>query len=55
MVIELILSVMSKVYCDKDIIFIFEVSEKDYFLGDKIDLMELFGNLIDNVCKVCCL
>jgi signal transduction histidine kinase len=29
------------------------VNDKDYFLGDKTDLMELLGNLIDNACKAC--
>jgi len=52
-VIDSIISAMSKVYRDKDIIFTSEVSEKDYFLGDKTDLMELLGNLIDNACKAC--
>ena len=44
---------MGKVYRDKDIIFDCKVGKKDYFLGDKTDLMELIGNLIDNACKAC--
>ncbi|ATG57983.1 MULTISPECIES: ATP-binding protein [Pseudoalteromonas] len=52
-VIDSILSAMAKVYRDKDIIFDCIVSDKDYFLGDQTDLMELLGNLIDNACKAC--
>ena len=52
-VLDSILSAMAKVYRDKDIIFTCTVTEKDYFLGDQTDLMELLGNLIDNACKAC--
>ncbi|WP_404340378.1 ATP-binding protein [Pseudoalteromonas mariniglutinosa] len=52
-VLNSILSAMNKVYRDKDIIFSCKVHEKSYFLGDKTDLMELLGNLIDNACKAC--
>ena len=52
-VIDSIISAMGKVYRDKGIIFTSEVSEKDYFLGDKTDLMEQLCNLIDNACKAC--
>lgn len=52
-VLDSILSAMSKVYRDKDIIFDCQVHEKAHFLGDKTDLMELLGNLIDNACKAC--
>ena len=52
-VLDSILSAMSKVYREKDIIFNSAVSDKDYFLGDKTDLLELLGNLIDNACKAC--
>ncbi|WP_338411618.1 ATP-binding protein, partial [Pseudoalteromonas nigrifaciens] len=52
-VLDSILSAMGKVYRDKDIIFDCKVGKKDYFLGDKTDLMELLGNLIDNACKAC--
>ncbi|MEM5551491.1 ATP-binding protein [Pseudoalteromonas neustonica] len=52
-VIDSILSAMSKVYRDKDIIFTCDVTDKQYFLGDKTDLLELLGNLIDNACKAC--
>jgi len=52
-VVDSILSAMAKVYRDKDIIFNCTVTDKDYFLGDQTDLMELLGNLIDNACKAC--
>ncbi|MCQ8877011.1 ATP-binding protein [Pseudoalteromonas shioyasakiensis] len=52
-VLDSILNAMGKVYRDKDIIFHCAVSDKDYFLGDKTDLLELLGNLIDNACKAC--
>lgn len=52
-VIDAILNAMSKVYREKDVIFDCQVKERDYFLGDKTDLMELLGNLIDNACKAC--
>ncbi|BDF94501.1 MULTISPECIES: ATP-binding protein [Pseudoalteromonas] len=52
-VLDSILNAMGKVYRDKDIIFSCNVKEKNYFLGDKTDLLELLGNLIDNACKAC--
>jgi len=52
-VLDSILNAMGKVYRDKDIIFTCDVTDKNYFLGDKTDLLELLGNLIDNACKAC--
>ena len=52
-VLDSIINAMGKVYRDKDIIFTCAVTEKNYFLGDKTDLLELLGNLIDNACKAC--
>lgn len=52
-VLDSILNAMGKVYRDKDIIFTCDVTDKHYFLGDKTDLLELLGNLIDNACKAC--
>ncbi|KJY99653.1 GHKL domain-containing protein [Pseudoalteromonas ruthenica] len=52
-VADSIFNAMSKVYRDKDIEFSVDVSDKHFFLGDKTDLMELLGNLIDNACKAC--
>ncbi|SFD26090.1 ATP-binding protein [Pseudoalteromonas denitrificans] len=48
-----IVNAMKKVYQDKNIQFISNIPSKSYFLGDKTDLMELMGNLIDNACKAC--
>lgn len=44
---------MGKVYRDKGIQFIQAIDEKSTFLGDKTDLMELLGNILDNACKAC--
>jgi len=52
-VLNSILNAMAKVYRDKDIIFNCTVTDKNYFLGDQTDLMEILGNLIDNACKAC--
>ncbi|MFY8273308.1 ATP-binding protein [Pseudoalteromonas sp. SSDWG2] len=52
-VAESIFNAMSKVYRDKNIEFSIDVNDKHFFLGDKTDLMELLGNLIDNACKAC--
>ncbi|PAJ73914.1 histidine kinase [Pseudoalteromonas sp. NBT06-2] len=52
-VVDSIVNAMKKVYRDKGIHFIANISNKSYFLGDKTDLMELIGNLIDNACKAC--
>ena len=48
-----ILNAMGKVYHDKHIQFSSDCSEKVAFLGDKTDLMEILGNIIDNACKAC--
>ncbi|WP_105255461.1 ATP-binding protein [Pseudoalteromonas sp. T1lg75] len=52
-VADSIFNAMSKVYRDKNIQFNVEVNDKHFFLGDKTDLMELLGNLVDNACKAC--
>ncbi|MFC0116736.1 ATP-binding protein [Pseudoalteromonas xiamenensis] len=52
-IVQSILNAMRKVYHQKDIEFTFSCEEKAAFLGDKTDLMEIFGNLIDNACKAC--
>ncbi|MFC3034640.1 ATP-binding protein [Pseudoalteromonas fenneropenaei] len=52
-VIESILNAMRKVYHDKQIEFNVDCHERLAFLGDKTDLMEILGNLIDNACKAC--
>ena len=52
-VLNSILNAMGKVYHDKHIQFSSDCSEKVAFLGDKTDLMEILGNIIDNACKAC--
>jgi two-component system sensor histidine kinase PhoQ len=52
-VVNSILNAMTKVYHDKHINFSSECPPEAAFLGDKTDLMEILGNLIDNACKAC--
>ena len=52
-VIDSIINAMSKVYRDKNIQFIQSIDENSVFLGDKTDLLELVGNILDNACKAC--
>lgn len=52
-VLESILNAMKKVYHQKSIEFESDCDESLNFLGDKTDLMEILGNLIDNACKAC--
>jgi two-component system sensor histidine kinase PhoQ len=52
-VLESILNAMKKVYQYKAIDFQSDCSPDINFLGDKTDLMEILGNLIDNACKAC--
>ena len=42
---------MQKVYRDKSLHIDLEVDTECRFTGDKTDLMELLGNIIDNACK----
>ncbi|CAH9057489.1 Adaptive-response sensory-kinase SasA [Pseudoalteromonas holothuriae] len=52
-ILNSILNAMKKVYHGKEIIFNSQCDDKLAFLGDKTDLMEILGNLIDNACKAC--
>ncbi|QTL34511.1 ATP-binding protein [Pseudoalteromonas viridis] len=52
-VVNSILNAMTKVYHDKQISFSTKCPQEAAFLGDKTDLMEILGNLIDNACKAC--
>ncbi|MBQ4847914.1 GHKL domain-containing protein [Pseudoalteromonas sp. MMG013] len=52
-VLKSILNAMRKVYHDKNIDFHCQCSPDLAFLGDKTDLMEILGNIIDNACKAC--
>ena len=49
-VVEKLVAAIRKVYKEKNIEFLEEVSSAD-FPGDERDLMELLGNLLDNYCK----
>ena len=42
-----------KVYADKDLVIELAVAPTAQFVGDRGDLMELLGNLLDNACKWC--
>ena len=42
---------MEKVHHDKQLSYTLEADENCKFVGDNTDLMELFGNLIDNASK----
>jgi len=49
-VIDKLVTTIKKVYQEKNIDFLKQVSPAD-FPGDERDLMELLGNLLDNACK----
>jgi two-component system sensor histidine kinase PhoQ len=42
---------LSKVYGNKDLLFETSVAAGSRFIGDRNDLIELLGNLLDNACK----
>ena len=42
-----------KVYRDKDLSLELAVPAASQFVGDRADLMEMLGNLLDNACKWC--
>jgi two-component system sensor histidine kinase PhoQ len=42
-----------KVYSSKDLLFELDVTRGTQFAGDRGDLFELLGNLLDNACKWC--
>lgn len=52
-IINELINTLQQIYAYKDISIQFEqVSELDFF-GDKEDLIEMLGNLLDNACKWC--
>ncbi len=46
-----IISALKKVYADKNLVFDNQVEPSVLFYGDKGDLTEVIGNLLDNACK----
>jgi two-component system sensor histidine kinase PhoQ len=50
-VTDKLIKTLSKIYRDKNLSFIVKVDTKAIFKGDKADLMEILGNLLDNACK----
>ena len=51
--IERLINAMSKVYAEKCINFELNIPSNIRFKGDKRDLLEIAGNLLDNACKAC--
>jgi two-component system sensor histidine kinase PhoQ len=44
---------LNKVYADRDLLIEIVARERVAFIGDRGDLFELLGNLLDNACKWC--
>src|SRR5215470_9316722 len=42
-----------RVYADKDLVIELAIAPGAQFVGDRGDLIELLGNLLDNACKWC--
>lgn len=51
--VEQLSQMLFKVYRDKQVSFTADIAEKQVFPGDKGDLMELCGNLMENAFKMC--
>lgn len=49
--IEPLIETLKKIYLEKDLIFSLNIDEDAIYVGDRHDMMELFGNLLDNACK----
>lgn len=50
-VLDKLMKSLQKVHQEKQLQFTFEVNNEALFKGDKTDLMEVLGNVIDNACK----
>jgi len=50
-IINKLFNAMQKVYADKQLDFSYKCASDTGFYGDKTDLLELLGNLLDNACK----
>lgn len=49
--IDPLIETLRKIYQEKEISFQIEINPDALYVGDRHDLMELFGNLLDNACK----
>lgn len=50
-ILDKLMKSLQKVHQEKQLQFTFEVNNEALFKGDKTDLMEVLGNVIDNACK----
>lgn len=46
-----LIDVLKKMYRDKALIFNNDIDEKENIFGDREDMLELLGNVLDNACK----
>jgi two-component system, OmpR family, sensor histidine kinase PhoQ len=51
--VEKLISALTKIYRDKNVVIQFDCADNCVFRGDETDLMEILGNLLDNACKAC--
>ena len=49
--LEKLIRTLKAIYREKALVFDLDVSAKSYFPGERDDLVELLGNLLDNACK----
>ena len=42
---------LEKIYRDKSLLFVVNITDECNFKGDEADLLEVLGNLLDNACK----
>ncbi|WP_259367588.1 ATP-binding protein [Colwellia sp. MB02u-9] len=42
---------LEKIYRDKSLLFVVNITDECNFKGDEADLLEILGNLLDNACK----
>lgn len=49
--LEKLIRTLKAIYREKALVFDLDISAKSYFPGERDDLVELMGNLLDNACK----
>ncbi len=49
--VDPLIETLKTIYRDKQLNFIIDIKPDVIFVGDRYDMMELFGNLLDNACK----